>query len=179
MKIRLKLQFKKCYGIDREGVLQSGNCKGTILLNLLWSLFQILANEHLKIHGIGYQFIVNDNCLLCIFVVVKWNSEGCFNDHRRPAKRVFGIKFATIRGINIANPDIEKVFNICRVAAEQKGYKIFAIRVRRNSEMFFIPFFVSGLYVILSYRKLVQDDKGKFWLVSWVVCILQNGPLTN
>ncbi|XP_020612749.1 neurogenic locus notch homolog protein 1-like [Orbicella faveolata] len=59
---------------------------------------------------------------------VKWNSEGCFNDHRRPAKRVFGIKFATIRGINIANPDIEKVFNMCRVAAEQKGYKIFAIR---------------------------------------------------
>lgn len=93
---------------------------------------------------------------------MKWNSEGCFNDHRRPAKRVFGIKFATIRGINIANPDIEKVFNMCRVAAEQKGYKIFAIRVRRNSEMFFIPFFVSGLYVILSYRKLVQDDKGKF-----------------
>ena len=76
---------------------------------------------------------------LCL---VKWNSEGCFNEHKRAAKRVLGLKFATIRGINIAKPDIEKVFNMCRVAAEQEGYKIFAIRVRRSFNVlhtFFYP----------------------------------------
>lgn len=103
---------------------------------------------------------------------MKWNSKGCFNEHKRPAKRVLGLRFATIKGINNANPDIEKVFNMCSVAAEKKGYKIFGIRVRRNSEMFFIHFFVTGLYVILSYRKLARDDKGKLlvvpeWSVFW------------
>jgi len=72
---------------------------------------------------------------------VKWNSEGCFNEHKRPPKKVLGFKFASIKGINIENPDIEKVFNGCRVVAEEKGYKIFAIRVRRNSQMFFIRLF--------------------------------------
>ena len=65
---------------------------------------------------------------------------GCFNDHKRPAKRVLGRKFATIKGINMADPDIDKVFNMCRAVAEQEKYKMFAIRVRRNSEMFFILF---------------------------------------
>lgn len=68
----------------------------------------------------------------CFFVVVKWNSEGCFNEHKKTAKRVLGRTFATINGISIENPDIEKVFNMCRVKAEQRGFKIFAIRVRRN-----------------------------------------------
>lgn len=59
---------------------------------------------------------------------VKWNSEGCFNEHKKTAKRVLGRTFATINGISIENPDIEKVFNMCRVKAEQRGFKIFAIR---------------------------------------------------
>ena len=77
---------------------------------------------------------------------MKWNPEGCFNEHKRPAKRVLGRKFATIKGISIENPDIEKVFNMCRVKAEQEGYKIFAIRVRRKLEFF----------------SFLQDDKGEF-----------------
>jgi len=89
-----------------------------------------------------------------MYLVVKWNSEGCFKDHKRPAKRVFKRKFATIKGIRNKNPDIEKVFNMCRVIAEEKGYEIFAIRVRRNLEFFFFSrrqggiliCFLSGLY---------------------------------
>jgi len=75
-------------------------------------------------------------------------------------KRVLGFRFATIKGINSANPDIDKVFNMCRVAAEQKGYKMFAIRVRRSSEMFFIPFFVSGVYVIYHIENLSKMTSG-------------------
>ena len=175
MKIKLKLQFKKCYGNASKGVLQSVNCKGAIM----WSLVQILANEHLKICGIDYQFIVNDNCVLCICVVVKWNSEGCFIEHKRSAKRVLGHKFATIKGINIANPDIEKVFNMCRVAAEQKGYKIFAIRVRRNSKMFFIHFFCNRFVCYFIIWKAWLRWQGEVSACSWMVCVLENGPLSN
>ena len=151
MKIRLKLQLIKCYGIVRKGLLQSENCNGTILLNLSRSFFPVIANQHLRINEIGYQFIVNDKCLLCIFLVVKWNSEGCFKEHKRAAKRVLRFRFASIKGINNEDPDIEKVFNMCRVAAEQKGYEIFAIRVRRNLEMLFTLFCIRLVCYVITY----------------------------
>ncbi|XP_078377926.1 uncharacterized protein LOC144661094 isoform X1 [Oculina patagonica] len=68
----------------------------------------------------GYK---GDNCQ-----EVKWNSEGCFNEHKKQTKKALGFRFATIKGINTENPDIEKVYRMCKVAAEQDGYKIFAIR---------------------------------------------------
>lgn len=78
---------------------------------------------------------------------MKWNSEGCFNEHKKQTKKALGFKFATIKGINTENPDIEKVFRMCKVAAEQDGYKIFAIPVRKNN-YFFHDFF---LFFILAY----------------------------
>ena len=62
---------------------------------------------------------------------MKWNSEGCFNEHKKQSKKALGYKFATIKGVDNDNPDIEKVFHMCRVAAEQEGYEIFAIRVSK------------------------------------------------
>ena len=55
-------------------------------------------------------------------------------------KKVLGFKFATIKGIDTQNPDITKVFSMCKVAAEQDGYKIFAIRV---SSKFLLAKFLS------------------------------------
>lgn len=49
---------------------------------------------------------------------MKWNLEGCFIEYKRLVKRVFGYKFVMIKGINIVNLDIEKVFNMCRVVVE-------------------------------------------------------------
>jgi len=106
---------------------------------------------------------------------VKWNPEGCFNEHKRPAKRVLGRKFATFKGISIESPDnIEKVFNNCRHQAEQEGYKIFAIQVRRNFEFFFffsrwqgglLIGFLSGLYFA---KRLELGEKAAKYFLSFL-----------
>jgi len=109
------------------------------------------------------------------FVVVKWNPEGCFNEHKRSAKRVLKHKFATIKGISTENADIiEKVFNKCREKAEEEDYNIFAIRVRRNLELFFffsrwqggiLIGFLSGLYFA---KRLELGEKAAKYFLSFL-----------
>lgn len=48
------------------------------------------------------------------------------------------MKFAKVRGINEENPDIEKIYNKCKAKAVEKGYEIFAIRVRINYVLFHV-----------------------------------------
>ncbi|PFX26442.1 Seminal plasma protein BSP-30 kDa [Stylophora pistillata] len=56
---------------------------------------------------------------------VEWKSEGCYKEHNRARKMVLGYKFATVQR---KKRKIKEVFDICKVAAEKKGYKIFGIR---------------------------------------------------
>ncbi|KAL9967399.1 hypothetical protein ACROYT_G025616 [Oculina patagonica] len=68
----------------------------------------------------GYK---GDNCL-----EVDWKIEGCYKEEYRLRLKVLPNKFATVRGVNAQNPDIEKVYNKCKAKAEISGYEIFAIR---------------------------------------------------
>ncbi len=61
-----------------------------------------------------------------------WKIEGCYKEEYRLKLKVLPNKFATVRGVNAQNPDIEKVYNKCKAKAEINGYEMFAIRVRMN-----------------------------------------------
>ena len=69
-----------------------------------------------------------------------WSSEGCFKESKKKKKKLFKKKFATVKGINKKNPDIEKIYNECKAKAEGKGYDIFAIQVRINYVLHFSHF---------------------------------------
>ena len=64
------------------------------------------------------------------FLAVNWKSMGCYKEHKKTAKKALPRKFATIKGIDLSNPDIKKIVNMCKAAAENDGLEIFAIRVR-------------------------------------------------
>ena len=66
------------------------------------------------------------------FLAVNWQFMGCYKEHKKMKKRALQRQFATVKGINLGNPDITKIFNECKDAAEKSGFEIFAIRVRIN-----------------------------------------------
>ena len=55
---------------------------------------------------------------------------GCYKEHKKTDKKSLPRKFATIKGIDLDNPDVTKIFNMCKAAAVNDGFEIFAIRVR-------------------------------------------------
>ena len=68
--------------------------------------------------------------VFCIFVLVDWTSEGCYNEKKKK-KRLLKNRFRVVRkGINKKDPDVELMFSKCKAIAEKEGYEIFAIRVR-------------------------------------------------
>ena len=62
-----------------------------------------------------------------------WKPEGCYNE-RRKRKRMLTKTFKTVKYEgNKEDPDIQKIFDECKVAAEEKGFHIFGIRVRTTN----------------------------------------------
>ena len=95
-------------------------------------MYAVSKNQcHLPFSG----YLLLTRTVVCLFVCLfvgcsELETYGMLQRAQEASEKSSAVKFATIKGINTANPDVAKVFNMCKAAAESDGYEIFAIRVR-------------------------------------------------
>ena len=80
-------------------------------------------------HDLNANKLMVDKSFFQSVTVDGWRSEGCFKVLKKGEKIDFNERFADFKAIGEMKCDVKTAFELCKVAAEEKGYEMFGVLV--------------------------------------------------